>query len=787
MLARIPHSGFFVSARDEPRVRRAGDAVVVLLGILTLFVATVQSERSGPFDRAVVDLVDSLPSWSQDAFAIGYGLSAIYALGVIGAALVGGRKRLYVTRDLVLAAAIAVGLVLILVRSIEGEWPVLLPELGGATTPQIPVARVATVTAVVVAAAPHVLRPMRRLGWAVVFIVALSGMGIGLAVATDALGSVGLGMAAGGAVMLLFGSPAAYPDRDQILAELAQLGLPVTDMEPMADQPWGARHLTAQDLDGNRLLLKVYGRDARDAQVFSKMWRYLWYRDTGPSFTLSRLQQVEHEALVSLLADRAGVATPAVLVAAKAADDSAVLVVERRGECLADIDPSAVTDEALIELWKAVGALHEASISHGSLNVEHVFLDSGSAVLGDFHNGSLSAGTDRTATDVAELAVSLAARVGVERTVRSAIAALGNSAMIAALPYVQVAAISPATRKSAGDVKDVVKALQDEISTATGTELPEPVKLRRVNVRDLVFTGLMVFAAYFLIKQIAGLDIAQIWDSMKTAEWAWVFAAFIAAQVLLVPNATGMMAAVSAPIPLKPTVILQSAIQFIGLAVPSAAGRIVTNIAYLRKFGVSSVTALTQGALDSFTGFLTQATILVLALVFGNVTFGGGGDFNLNWVLILSLVGAVILIGFVVLWFVKSLRERVLAPLREAGKALSGLFKQPQRAMALFGSNLASNVVLGIALWLTVEAYGQSIGLATAIVIVVATLLLGGMAPTPGGVGVAEATLAAGMVAAGLSQDVAFAAAITYRLVTFFLPPIWGFFSLRWLQRNDFV
>jgi hypothetical protein len=67
----------------------------------------------------------------------------------------------------------------------------------------------------------------------------------------------------------------------------------------MAEQPWDARHLTAQDLDGNRLLLKVYGRDARDAQVFSKMWRYLWYRDTGPSFTLSRLQQVEHEALVS--------------------------------------------------------------------------------------------------------------------------------------------------------------------------------------------------------------------------------------------------------------------------------------------------------------------------------------------------------------------------------------------------------------------------------------------------------------------------------------------------------
>jgi uncharacterized membrane protein YbhN (UPF0104 family) len=31
----------------------------------------------------------------------------------------------------------------------------------------------------------------------------------------------------------------------------------------------------------------------------------------------------------------------------------------------------------------------------------------------------------------------------------------------------------------------------------------------------------------------------------------------------------------------------------------------------------------------------------------------------------------------------------------------------------------------------------------------------------------------------------AFAAVLCYRASTFYLPPTWGFFSLRWLERNQ--
>jgi uncharacterized membrane protein YbhN (UPF0104 family) len=49
---------------------------------------------------------------------------------------------------------------------------------------------------------------------------------------------------------------------------------------------------------------------------------------------------------------------------------------------------------------------------------------------------------------------------------------------------------------------------------------------------------------------------------------------------------------------------------------------------------------------------------------------------------------------------------------------------------------------------------------------------------------VVEGGLAYGLVSAGLTEEAAFAAVLLYRLATFYLPPIWGYFALRWLERN---
>jgi hypothetical protein len=65
---------------------------------------------------------------------------------------------------------------------------------------------------------------------------------------------------------------------------------------------------TAQAPGGVSLLVKIYGRDAWDGQLLASAWSSLCYRGDTPHLALGRRAQVEHEAFVTLLAERAGVA-----------------------------------------------------------------------------------------------------------------------------------------------------------------------------------------------------------------------------------------------------------------------------------------------------------------------------------------------------------------------------------------------------------------------------------------------------------------------------------------------
>jgi uncharacterized protein (TIRG00374 family) len=730
----------------------------------------------------------ALPSWTHGLFSLAYFLGLLFSVVLVIAALAGGSERRDVLRDLLVAGVGALVVATLLLRMVDGEWPQLLPEFGnGEPKQQFPVIRVALVMAVLTVASPHLVRPLRRFGSVLVALVFLSGIGLGVATPNDAVGAVGVGLLVGGAVLLAFGSPKGYPDVKQVAAALDELGIRATGLRVAPVQSWGVRLLDAEGSDGTLLRVKVYGRDASDAQFFAKAWRNLWYRDRGPESSVSRLQLAEHEALVTMLASRAGVATPEVVAAAMAGDNDVVLVIDSRGDVLADREPDAIEADSLVELWRSVQRLHAAGISHGDLNSAAIRIDGTTPTLTDFQAGSVGATPQRKLTDNAELLASLATVVGAERSVDAALEGLGEDEVVASLSYLQVAALSPETRKSVDKPKDLVNEVRDEIVSRTGAEVPPPAKVRRVELKDFIISVLSLVVVFKLISELTNVDFASVADEFKDASWGWIVAGFVVAQGVYWPNATGMMAAVTYPIPLKPTVILQSAMSFIGIAIPGVAGRVATNIAYLRKFGVPTTLAISQGPVDSLSGFMLQVVILGAALIFGDYTISALDAPDANWWLILLVVVLVVAVVIGVVLWVKRIREKVVPPIKEALEALWTVIRDPNRALMLFGSNLAFFVLQGLALWFTVRAFGTAIPFTAALLVATSAGLLAGFVPIPGGVGVAEGALTAGLVAVGVSSEVAMASAIAYRVSTFYLPPTWGYFSMRWLNRNGYL
>ena len=43
------------------------------------------------------------------------------------------------------------------------------------------------------------------------------------------------------------------------------------------------------------------------------------------------------------------------------------------------------------------------------------------------------------------------------------------------------------------------------------------------------------------------------------------------------------------------------------------------------------------------------------------------------------------------------------------------------------------------------------------------------------------------MIAAGIPRDQAVAAVLIQRLFTAYLPPVWGFLTLTWMRRREYV
>jgi uncharacterized protein (TIRG00374 family) len=82
---------------------------------------------------------------------------------------------------------------------------------------------------------------------------------------------------------------------------------------------------------------------------------------------------------------------------------------------------------------------------------------------------------------------------------------------------------------------------------------------------------------------------------------------------------------------------------------------------------------------------------------------------------------------------------------------------------------------------------GEHVSLATLFVVNMAAGLIGAAIPVPGGAGVVEAGLIAGLTSAGVPQSQAVAAVFIQRLFAAYLPPIWGWFTLAWMRRREYV
>jgi uncharacterized membrane protein YbhN (UPF0104 family)/tRNA A-37 threonylcarbamoyl transferase component Bud32 len=767
------------------RNRRTIDSVTLAVAAMVVGLSAVIASSATDHDVAVAHALATVLGWAGGLWRTVFVLALVLALAVVVDVLL--QRRWDLTRDLLVAALILFAAAPILGGVVESDWlPVEAHVLSQWGYPEL---RLAGATAVFVVVGPELVRPVRLVAACLVPTAALGAIVFSAALPSSVLGALALGLGAGAIVRLAFGTAAGVPPTAAVKSALAALGVEVADLKPAARQRIGSADYVGHDMHGRPLRVRVLGRDAQDTQWMARHWRSFAYRDPPRSVGTGRLEQVEHEALATTLAAQAGVRVPEVVTAAMGADGDAILVTRQPDlEPLESRTPEQVTDQVLESLSEQVARLQSARISHGRLNASNVLVLDDGPMLVDLSAATLGAPQTALDIDLAELLVACTVLVGPDRTLRNAVAAGWGDAIGRVLPYLQRAALTPHLRDLARTHEVGLKDLRAAAAAATGQDVPEVAPLRRVRKKDVLLTVALIFGAYLLISKLASIGFGTIAHEVGKADAAWVVVGVILAQATFVPGGLSLRGAVMTPLPLLPCVVLQSAIKFVNLTVPSSAGRLGMNVRFLQRMGAPLPEAVAAGAVDHGAERIVQAALLLLVLPFvhANLNTGQFHGAGPNTRLVSALLAALAISAVLVL-AVPRLRAKVVPPAREAFSGLWSVARDRHKRLELLGGNLGAELLYAISLGATCLAYGVHLNLGEVVFVNTSASLLSSLVPVPGGIGAAEAGLSAGLIAMGVDQSTAFAIAITQRLCTFYLPPIWGYASLRWLTRKGYV
>jgi uncharacterized membrane protein YbhN (UPF0104 family)/tRNA A-37 threonylcarbamoyl transferase component Bud32 len=772
------------------RYRHPGDVIrliasgLVLTGMLVA-VAVAPGPLTGPRAAAV--------SWlgSGPAGRLLTGLVQVTlilaAAGTLAVAL--RHRRFRLLAGLVAGAAVAAALPAGIVH-LTGEHAIAAAAthswLASAAFPGP--ALLAAAAAVTVALSPWLSRPWCRTAWITLAAISVARLTTGTVLPAELILALAAGVTVGAGLLVAFGVPDRRMGAGGIAAALRSAGLAIASAEPANVRTKGSRPFTAATGDGHQLFIKVLGSDQRDADLLYRAYRFARLRDVGDTWPAgSAIRAAEHQALVGVMAERAGVRVPRVERVIKADDGIALLVMEQvDGQSLGQLPAERISDDLLRQLWAEVDRLHRAGIAHRSLRAANVMIEDGERPwLTDFSFSELAATPRQMNLDLAELLASLATLVGADRATASASAVMGAQQVAAAAPLLQPLALSAATRHAVGCAGGLLADTRS--AAASGLAGPPLARLQRVRPRTLLAIAAAAGAFYFVLPQLA--QVGSSWQALQSAHWAWLPVIIAFSAVTYLASAAALIGAVPGRVPFWPATLTQAASSFVNRVSPANIGGMALNARFLRKNGVSSSAGVAAVGVNALMGAVAHLILLVIFFALAGHRLAQAFRLPPASKLLLVLAVAAALAGLVL----ASRRGRRFAVtrlwpgVRSAAASLRTVAASPVKLTLLTGGSALITLAYIGGLVASVQAFGGRAGIAEIGAVYLGAAVIAAASPTPGGLGAIEAALVAGLTGIGVPPGPAVSAVLAYRLATYWLPVLPGWLCLRFLQNRQYI
>lgn len=541
-------------------------------------------------------------------------------------------------------------------------------------------------------------------------------------------------------------------------------------------------------VENHHLIVVALDADQHAAGFLTKLWSSLRLRGINARADVSLRHSAEATALVSHAARGAGVHTARVLGMSQARDT--MIVIYQRplsARPLSDIDPDEVTDATVDAIWEQVTKAHDVGISHRSLSADTIMVGHDELVdvptvwltsweLGEVATSDLAKRIDRS-----QLVALLAPIVGAERAVASAFRAVGGEGVERFAPMLQAITLPRVTRAALRASVTDLGGLRKEIVERLPDADIEPDKIARFGLRTVLTIAAGIVAAYLIF---ASFNTEQVLGALREANPWWLLAALGWSMATFFGAAVALMAFSPIRLPWSRALLAQVAAAYLALAAPAGVGPAALNMRLLTRRKVSAPLAVATVALVQVSAVVvTVVGLVTLSLITGSegtlaalpsssVLIGVGGT--------AAVITLAMTVPRVRGWALGRLRPMM----RQTWPRLAQVLSQPWRLALGLGGNLMLTVAYVGAFDATLRAFGQSMPLIDVTVLFLLGNAAGAIIPTPGGLGVVEGALTAGLISAGLPKEIAASVVVIFRLLSYWARIPLGFLAMRYLQRK---
>lgn len=304
-----------------------------------------------------------------------------------------------------------------------------------------------------------------------------------------------------------------------------------------------------------------------------------------------------------------------------------------------------------------------------------------------------------------------------------------------------------------------------------------------VSYKNYIFIALLALLTLkVIVPQLS--DLQDSIAAVSSANSYWVLLGLFVFFLSVPLAALQLVVLALRPIDFGLTFRVQTAVLFVSKLFPQSIGGISLNVYYLMKKGHSAGQSAAVMAMDGFSNGIAYLILIIIGLLISpislqaltrNIDISG----NLITFIVILLAGAIYTVFHSV-----SIRKRIQKVVAGLKNNFASYKEKPLNVIWAGICNGLGSLTSIFVLWASAQAFGVELSFSSALLAYTFGNIASTIIPTPGGIGAVEAGIYAGLTLTGINGADATLITLLYRLITYWVPFIPGYYAFWSLRKN---